>query len=391
MIESKIFEEDNINIPSNNEYSNYILLSERQYCKLYRASRLGKYYIIKTTKDNTEYQKSILRREYSLSIGVTHPNIVHIYSYEEIPSLGEAIVMEYIEGQTLTQYLREYPTKQTLNKIFAELLSALSYLHKRNIVHNDITPDNILITRTDNTLKLIDFGLSDNDANYALKQLGCTPRYSSPELQEQKQQIDARSDIYSIGVIMHDMFGTKYKSISARCTQKNPQLRYPDVASLQTAWQNRNRLRTLLLYIIVAIIVLLPSVLLINKYIDEKRWEEEKTTTIAQIETELKEFYQVALDSIQNHAHFDYFASNIIQSSYWDKVEYQRKHKIYTITNEELRTILELLPLRIELGEKLLEEGDKLPSLNTTPMSKDEREYYIQLILNKKPYKPYNK
>lgn len=390
MIESKIFEEGNIEIPNNNDYSGYILLSERQYCKLYRASRLGKYYIIKTTKDNTEYQKNILRREYTLSIGVTHSNIVHIYSYEQIPSLGEAIVMEYIEGRTLTQYLREHPTKQTLNKIFAELLSALSYLHKRNIVHNDITPDNILITRTDNTLKLIDFGLSDNDANYALKHLGCTPRYSSPELQEQNEEIDARSDIYSIGVIMHDMFGTKYKNISARCTQKNPQLRYHDVASLQTAWQNRNRLRTLLLYIIVAIIVLLPSVLLINKYIEEKRWEEEKTTTIAQIETELKEFYQVALDSIQNHSYFQEFAGNVIYS-FWDKVEYQRKHKIYTITNEELRTILDLLPLRHQLGKKIAEESAKLPTLMETPMSEDERQYYYQLFINKQPYKPYNK
>ena len=93
MIESKIFSGNNIEIPNKEEYSDYVLLSERQYCKLYRATKLGKQYIIKTTKDNSERQLAMLRREYELSIECTHPHIVHIYSYENISSLGEAIVM----------------------------------------------------------------------------------------------------------------------------------------------------------------------------------------------------------------------------------------------------------------------------------------------------------
>lgn len=390
MNESKIFTDTNINIPIQGGYDNIILLTERRTTKLYRATKLGKHYIIKTTKDNDERQLTMLRREYELSIECTHPHIVHIYSYENIPLLGEAIVMEYVEGRTLNHYLAEKPTKQSLNQIFEELLSALSYLHKRGIVHNDIKPENIIISRTDNTLKLIDFGLADNDAQYAIRQLGCTPAYASPELLSQHNVIDARSDIYSVGAVMRQIFGSKHKNIIAKCIKQNPEERYPDITTLQTAWQNRNRKRTILLYITVAIIVLLSSVLLINKIIEEKNWEEEKATAIIQIEAELNEFYQVALDSIQNHAHFKEFALNTVQS-YWNKVEYQRKHKIYTITNEELRTILDILPLKTELGYKLVEESNKLPTMGETPMNEDERQYYLQLFVDKKPYKPYNK
>ena len=390
MQESQIFNAINIEEPLQKEYSEYKLLSTRQYTKLYRISKQGRWYIAKTTKDNSEWQIKMLRREYSLTIACSHPHIVHTYTYEEIPNLGEAIVMEYVEGRTLTEYLTENPTKQSRQRIVGELLSALSYLHKRGIVHNDIKPENIIISRTDNTLKLIDFGLADNDAQYAIRQLGCTPAYASPELLSQHNVIDARSDIYSVGAVMRQIFGSKHKNIIAKCIKQNPEERYPDITTLQTAWQNRNRKRIILLYITVAIIVLLSSVLLINKTIEEKNWEEEKATAITQIETELNEFYQVALDSIQNHAHFKEFALNTVQS-YWNKVEYQRKHKIYTITNEELRTILDILPLKTELGYKLVEESNKLPTMGETPMNEDERQYYLQLFVDKKPYKPYNK
>lgn len=390
MQESQIFTASTIDVPLQKEYTDYKLLSDKQYSRLYRISKQGRWYIAKTTKDNTQRQLAMLRHEYSLTIACSHSHIVHTYTYEELPTLGEAIVMEYIEGRTLKEYLAEKPSSQSLERIFTELLSALEYMHKIGVVHNDLKPENILITRTDDTLKLIDFGLASNDAWYAMKQLGCTPAYASPELISQQGNVDARSDIYSIGVLMREIFEGKHSRIIAKCTKQNPNKRYTDITALQKAWNNRNRKITILLYITVTIIVLLSSVLLINKIIEEKNWGEEKAARITQIEAELNEFYQVALDSIQNHVHFKEFALNVVQS-YWNKVEYQRKHKIYTITNEELRTILDILPLKTELGYKLVEESNKLPTMGETPMNEDERQYYLQLFVDKKPYKPYNK
>lgn len=390
MNESKIFTDTNINIPIQGGYDNIILLTERRTTKLYRATKLGKHYIIKTTKDNDERQLTMLRREYELSIECTHPHIVHIYSYENIPLLGEAIVMEYVEGRTLNHYLAEKPTKQSLNQIFEELLSALSYLHKRGIVHNDIKPENIIISRTDNTLKLIDFGLADNEAQYAIRQLGCTPAYASPELLSQQSNIDARSDIYSVGAVMRQIFGSKHNRIISKCTKQNPDERYSDITTLQTAWNNRNRIKKALLLAVALLLMILPTLYIIKSTVAENQKQRYQQELITQIETELNEFYQVALDSIQNHAHFKEFALNVIQS-YWNKVEYQRKHKIHTITNEELRTILDILPLKTELGYKLVEESNKLPTMVETPMNEDERQYYLQLFVDKKPYKQYYK
>ena len=105
MQESQIFTASNIEVPLEKDYTDYKLLLNREYSKLYRISKQGRWYIAKTTKDNTKRQLAMLRREYSLTIACSHPHIVHTYTYEELPTLGEAIVMEYIEGRTLTEYL----------------------------------------------------------------------------------------------------------------------------------------------------------------------------------------------------------------------------------------------------------------------------------------------
>ena len=222
MQESQIFTASTIDVSLQKEYTDYKLLSDKQYSRLYRISKQGRWYIAKTTKDNTQRQLAMLRHEYSLTIACSHSHIVHTYTYEELPTLGEAIVMEYIEGRTLKEYLAEKPSSQSLERIFTELLSALEYMHKIGVVHNDLKPENILITRTDDTLKLIDFGLASNDAWYAMKQLGCTPAYASPELLSQQAEVDARSDIYSIGVLMREIFEGKHSRIIAKCTKQNP-------------------------------------------------------------------------------------------------------------------------------------------------------------------------
>ncbi len=383
MIESKIFSGNNIEIPNKEEYSDYVLLSERQYCKLYRATKLGKQYIIKTTKDNSERQLAMLRREYELSIECTHPHIVHIYSYENISSLGEAIVMEYVEGRTLNHYLAEKPAKQSLNQIFEELLSALSYLHKRGIVHNDIKPENILITHTDNTLKLIDFGLADNDAQYAIRQLGCTPAYASPELLSQQSNIDARSDIYSAGIVMHQIFGRKHNRIISKCTKQNPNERYTDITALQIAWKNRNRGIKILLAIITLVIILLPSSILIKKQVTENQKQEAKQQQINAYEKEVYALYLQSLDSIQNHAIYFEFATDIFKR-HGVKLADIQKHYDPLIILEASR-----LPLIQDHITHLAEEYQKLPLLYFSNISEEEKQYYKTLQNQGKPYQSY--
>ena len=391
MQESQIFTASNIEVPLEKDYTDYKLLLNREYSKLYRISKQGRWYIAKTTKDNTKRQLAMLRREYSLTIACSHPHIVHTYTYEELPTLGEAIVMEYIEGRTLTEYLSENPTKQSRHRIVGELLSALSYLHKQGVIHNDIKPENILITRTDDSLKLIDFGLATTDAWYIMKQLGCTPAYASPELQSQQADIDARSDIYSVGLIIQDIFPTLYKSIKKRCTQHNPGKRYADITALQTAWNNRNRTPKALLLALSLLIMILPTLYIIKSIVSENQKQRHQQELISEIETELTAYYQLTLDSIQNHAVYQEFAQKILITSFWNKVEKQRREKILTQPSQELRTILDTLPIREELGKKLVEAIQQLPSLIEVKLPLDEYLYYFNLINNNQPYQKYKR
>lgn len=214
-------------------FGDFKLLKTTAYASLYLVVKSGKRFFVKTTKDKSEWQERLLRREYELGLSAEHPNIVHVYTIEEIEPYGLAMVMEYVDGRTLGDYLAEKPSLKERKRIFDELLLAVEYLHKRDVVHNDIKPDNILVSYSSNTLKLIDFGLADSDAEYALRTLGCTPRYASPELRE-RGEVDARSDIYSLGMVMSEMFGA---SRVARCaTQDDPARRYANVAELRSAW-----------------------------------------------------------------------------------------------------------------------------------------------------------
>lgn len=227
--------------PISSTYCDPVLIKDGTVSCLYRVSRAGKHFIIKTAKGESGAYADLIRREYELSIALSHPYIVSVFTFEEITPVGPGIVMEYIDGCTLTEFLTQNPSKRLRQRLFEQLLDAVAYLHKKGIVHNDLKPDNILIGRVDNTLKIIDFGLSDNDAYFLYKGLGCTPQYASPELKANKQT-DCRSDIYSLGLIMRDIFGKRYSAIISRACNPIPKKRYADVAQIQKAFSRRRNI-----------------------------------------------------------------------------------------------------------------------------------------------------
>lgn len=304
MEESSIFGEKPETADSEQGFHGFKLLKTTANSSLYLAFKAGKRFLIKTTKDNSDRQNKMLRREYELSIGCDHPNIVHVYTIENNFPFGTGIVMEYIEGRTLDLYLTEKPSRKERNRIFFELLSAVGYLHKRGIIHNDLKPDNILITRADNTLKLVDFGLADSDAEYAMRTLGCTPRYASPELQAQSSVIDAHSDIYSIGVIMQEIFGCS--SIASRCTNNNPEKRYANVEALQRAWHNRHRPYYIAISFLLLLVCLLPTILLTDTKIEELNDHNKQEQYIEQMENGITAIYEATKDSIKQSLYSEF-------------------------------------------------------------------------------------
>ena len=224
-------------------------------CQLYRVSRAGKFFIIKTAKGESGTYADLIRREYELSIALSHPYIVSVFTFEEVTPVGPGIVMEYIDGYTLAEFLAQNPSRKHRQRAVDQLLDAVAYLHKKGIVHNDLKPENILISRVDNTLKIIDFGLSDNDAYFLYKGLGCTPQYASPELREHKQT-DCRSDIYSLGLLMKDIIGKRYFAIAAKACNPIPHKRYANVAQIQKVFLRRKNILPAIFGVLLAILTL---------------------------------------------------------------------------------------------------------------------------------------
>ena len=298
MNESGVFENKDFELDKNYSYHDFNLLKTTVSSKLWRVSRDGKYFLIKTTKDNSEHQIQMLRREYELSIGCDNPHIVHTFTYEYDVHEGDGIVMEYIEGRTLREYLLEKPSLASRQRIFGELLSAVNYLHKRGIIHNDLKPENILIARADDTLKIIDFGLADKDAYYVWKTLGCTLEYASPELKSQSKDIDSRSDIYSIGVIMREIFEGRYSHIIKRCCNENPKQRYSDVSELLKSWQGRNRIWKWLAAICLLFAIAVPTYLYADLKMEEARKIRYREQFIESVKTEVRHKFETAIDSV---------------------------------------------------------------------------------------------
>lgn len=215
----------------------------KQYNILCRAKRYGKWWLLKGLKPacrEQEIYRTLLRKEFDILISLQHPGIVTATGFEDVPGLGHCIVMEWIDGRTLADFISEFPEggekddsrRASLRSIVFQLLDALEYIHAKQIVHRDLKPSNIMITYNGNHVKLIDFGLSDADSYAILKQPAGTRRYTAPE-QAHSRQADIRNDIYSLGCILEDMcLGKGYDAIIARC--KAPiQKRYQHVEEVR--------------------------------------------------------------------------------------------------------------------------------------------------------------
>lgn len=248
------------------EWRDITLKQNHSHTQIYTASRYGRRFLLKALAPEasglTDYRIQ-QEQEFQLAVQLVHPNIAAIYSLEEISGVGRCIVQEWIDGQTLGEWLQTKPSKTSRERVLNQLMEAMEYIHSRQLVHRDLKSDNILITRNGTNVKLIDFGLSLTDDTLS-------PLTNDP-----------RKDIIALQQLFPDI-----------C----PKGSFANIAALRRAINRRKRLIRLLPVILSALLLAAAITLFYlswhERQIEQRRFEtmsEEIDMYIAQERAQLEE------------------------------------------------------------------------------------------------------
>jgi serine/threonine-protein kinase len=138
---------------------------------------------------------------------LNHPTIVSVYDFSDTDPAGDYFAMEYVEGCTIEDYVRLGPEARLRHSfsLMDQLLTGLAYAHARGVIHRDVKPSNLLVTR-DGRIKITDFGIAKVGSTKQTKtgtMMG-TPAYMAPE-RYGGGEVDQRCDIYSAGVVFFEL------------------------------------------------------------------------------------------------------------------------------------------------------------------------------------------
>ncbi|NLN93292.1 MAG: serine/threonine protein kinase [Candidatus Hydrogenedens sp.] len=164
--------------------------------------------------DKKKSKQDYLGREILIAASLNHPAVIKmdkeiIIQEDHEGNFRRCLVMEFIDGYNLKHFIdNRILSIQEMTDMTIRLAEGLDFLHQNGVVHRDIKPANFLISRDRSQIKICDFGLSKSSATWRtrwLKEGGGTRLYMSPE-QLRKKTLDARSDIFSFGITIYELF-----------------------------------------------------------------------------------------------------------------------------------------------------------------------------------------
>ncbi len=211
-----ILEEENI---ATAQFTDREEIPARGFKRIVKAKYHGKWWILKGLQPalrGSEAQRRLLREEFDTLAALQHSGIAGAVAFESVEDFGDCIVMEWVDGCTLKEWLATPHPREKRRHVARQLMETLQYVHSQEKGHHDLKPSNIMITRSGARVKLIDFAPSDSDA------------------------VD---DIYALGCILEDLHpGWMYAPIIRRCKAKSG-LRYGSIGQVKRAFRRVQTLK----------------------------------------------------------------------------------------------------------------------------------------------------
>lgn len=383
--ESGYIDDDAVEYGLESAFTDIEILRTTDYNVVARGRRYGRWWLLKglpPAKSDSAALQRRLKKEFELHSRLRHQAIPMAVALENVGHLGLCIVMEWIEGETLSKTLDSRKLKRNERReIMRNIVAAVSYIHSMGIAHRDLKPANIMLRKSGQGIALIDFGLADSDDYAEMKQPAGTPGFVSPE-QIERGGTDPADDVFSLGMIMK-LLCPEYKSLSRKCTAPRAQ-RPADAGKVAEALERRKQRPRILFFVLIAVLCFVSAFLAYTVYSlsDISRTERRKVTEIAKDSRENREKASELADSLttmayrlseaearQSEAHARQAEAEMRQAEAESRLAEITSHdQLIQETIKEGMRIIDLLTAGYdsERGARLMAgEGEKLMALQT--------------------------
>lgn len=222
-------------------------------CLCYKVKVYDQWQFVKRLKpelQNDQRYIALFRKEFEVGSKLDHPNLV---SYNKIEESDEGLMMflDYVEGRTLAEVLIKEPdyfsSNNRLSRFSIQVLSALDYMHSHQVLHLDLKPENIMITRINEDVKILDLGFCRTDCFTSTE--GMTEGFNAPEQASTDKLVDTRTDLYAFGKILEKIEQSQEKKLPQifhqlmlRCIEENPDKRPQSATDALKSLQKHNKL-----------------------------------------------------------------------------------------------------------------------------------------------------
>ena len=252
------------------DYTDLRLLHTSRYgnSRVYTANFNGKKVIVKALKEeyaNDPACRESLKQEYETTSMLENKYIRKALDFVTIEGLGDCIIFEYIDGKSLAEHVRVGTlSEKQVKSVLSEVCDGLYYMHRNGVVHCNLNPDNIMVTAADCRAKLIDIGVpetkKDADRELLIKEM----EFVAPEIIK-GEDVDSRSDVYSIGKIMEFIgernISKQFGAVATHCTQFSREQRFDSISDVRSAIsKGHSFVKIIILAVVAAILAILAFI-----------------------------------------------------------------------------------------------------------------------------------